>query len=451
MFNGLNTFAVRRDFSGCLCTLVALVAVALSSGSCIFEKGECPEAIRSGNTYVTLAINTGLTMTKSIEGRAAVDDSHGGTADESAIHSVHVWAFSSQTGHSVSALGYTYVKFDGDVVSGSGSVTGFGLDDSAGEFVPGKVQGDKHAVNVRIPDADIDKIDLYVIVNAESGCSLVKDGKLVKNGLLITRDELESATFTASFGVNSDGTNAGTPMMTSVPDSGLPMSGRVCGISLADYRAEIGQSATKWIDIPVIRAVTKLQFFFAKKKGVSGIEKFRIDSISIAEADGDGMGQSNCSVPVSEYVFSDGDNAEVPSDTKYCVPLEFKSSGMDSWYIHSAQMKAVDDPIVYRRDASEDAESYLQRLSDANLTTAGMSYYYESGKELRGIISYRFSDSATAAEKRLKFKIASGEFLRNRENIIYMYVLDGKVEVSTTLKYQVVDWESDKKSDIKFN
>lgn len=438
--------------ANCLRGTAVLAASACLSVSCIWDRETVmDEEFQAGNTYVTLAVDTGLSGTKADAGRAAVDDTETGTAEESEIHSVRAWAFSSRMPMgSALPLGYTEAKFDGDVVAGSGSVGGIGAGDVEG-FRPGEVlSGGLRAVNVRIPDVSTDKIDIYVIVNGESGCSLISGGHLVRgdtavSGMLLTRSELESAVFSGPFGVNADG----TPSVTSVPAAGLPMSSCVKGLSLAEYRAEIGDAVPEKIDVPLLRSVAKLQFFFAKKEGVDGLDEFRIESIVLAESDGDGMSQKDSFLPVFESVFSSGSGASVPADASYGLPLSYGPSGTSSWYLHSSGIKAVADPLEYRRGAYEDAEDYMSRLRGAGLTTGGCAYLYETGRRTRGIITYR--RSAADSQKKFKFEIPSGDFLRNKENVIYVYMLEGKLVVTTELKYQVVDWEGNFSADIKFN
>ena len=74
------------------------------------------------------------------------------------------------------------------------------------------------------------------------------------------------------------------------------------------------------------------------------------------------------------------------------------------------------------------------------------SYYLESGQALRGVVNYQFSSNKS---RKVTFNIPADEFLRNHECIIYAYVLNGRVEVETTLKYQVIDWK--KKEDVKID
>ena len=122
-------------------------------------------------------------------------------------------------------------------------------------------------------------------------------------------------------------------------------------------------------------------------------------------------------------------------------------TGSSNVLFNAADISPVKDPTVFRRGLDENAQAYAERMRNAGLTSFS-SYFLESGQALRGIVNYQFSANKS---RKVSFNIDPGDFLRNHECIIYAYVLNGRVEVETTLKYQVIDWKSKEDVNIDFN
>ena len=113
----------------------------------------------------------------------------------------------------------------------------------------------------KINGEELEKIDLYILANSESTNMAEKlEGKDLRS---ITREDLQKVTFDYPFGI----TEKGEAETTEVPTEGLPISRAITNIEIADHVADTEIEAKgKGINIPLVRAVSKLHFYFARKE-----------------------------------------------------------------------------------------------------------------------------------------------------------------------------------------
>lgn len=78
----------------------------------------------------------------------------------------------------------------------------------------------------------------------------------------ITRANLQGVTFDNPFGITAEGKAQTTEVPTGL---GLPISRAITNIAIADHVADTEAGAKgKGISIPLVRAVSKLHFYFAR-------------------------------------------------------------------------------------------------------------------------------------------------------------------------------------------
>lgn len=411
------------------CTKVfTAVIAALILTSCIYDSRPCDiEYPDNVPAYLTVSLNTG-DVSNRVPGRTKTSlteaDMESGVESESLIHSYRIWIFASrESGDGAQPIGYA---------------EGTGLADNGNRIV-----------SVKLRSGKMNGIDIYVLANAEN-CSSLMTG----DGSVMTRGQLKSGTV-SGFGIGSDM----KPEVTAVPSTGLPMSRVLSNVPLQKYVSE-NIDLNNAIEIPLLRAVSKFQFYMAKADGNTDIDGLSVLNVEFGKAEASATGVSGNFIPQTALAFTRSvDFADVKSLDYLYTSSAFlpenvgyysqtvRYTGSSNVLFKAADISPVNDPTVFRRGLDENAQAYAERMKNAGLTSFS-SYFLESGQALRGIVNYQFSANKS---RKVSFNIAHGEFLRNHECIIYAYVLNGRVEVETTLKYQVIDWKSKEDVNIDFN
>ena len=411
----------------CTKVFTAVIAAGILT-SCIYDSRPCDiEYPDNVPAYLTVSLNTG-DVSNRVPGRTKTSlteaDMESGVESESLIHSYRIWIFASrESGDGAQPIGYA---------------EGTGLADNGNRIVCVKLRSGK-----------MSGIDIYVLANAENSSSLMSG-----DGSVMTRGQLKSGTV-SGFGIGSDM----KPVAMTVPSTGLPMSRVLSNVPLQKYVSE-NIDLNNAIEIPLLRAVSKFQFYMAKADGNTDIDGLSILNVEFGKAEASATGVSGNFIPQTALAFTRSvDFADVKSLDYLYTSSAFlpenvgyysqtvRYTGSSNVLFNAADITPVKDPTLFRRGLDETAQAYAERLRKAGLTTF-TSYFLESGQALRGVVNYQFSSNKS---RKVSFNIAPGEFLRNHECIIYAYVLNGRVEVETTLKYQVIDWKSKEDVNIDFN
>ena len=396
--------------------------------SCINDSKPCDIGYHdNGPAYLTVSLNAGNAGTRIPDGTKSSlteADMESGIESESLIHSYRIWIFASrESGDGAQPIGYA---------------EGTGLSDKGNRIV-----------SVKLRTGKMSGVDIYALVNAEN-CPALMTG----DGSVMTRGQLKSGT-TSGFGIGSDM----KPVAMTVPSTGLPMSRVLTNVPLQNYVSE-NIDLTNPIEVPLLRAVSKFQFYIAKTEGDTDIDALSILNVEFGKAGTGSAGVSGYFIPKEAMTFTGPvdyvnvnnldylytSSAFLPYEVQY-YPQTVRYTGSSDILFNAAEVSPVNDPTAFRRGMDETAQAYAERLRNAGLTSV-TSYFLESGQALRGVINYRFSSGTPT---KVTFNIGPGEFLRNHEYIIYAYVLNGRVEVETTLKYQVIDWKSKDDVNIDFN
>lgn len=417
--NKLNAINAR-----CTKMFTAILAAGILT-SCINDSKPCESGYPDNvPAYLTVSLNSGTRTSGGTKAPLTEADMESGIESESVIHSYRIWIFASrESGDGAQPIGYA---------------EGTGLSDIGNRIV-----------SVKLRTGKMSGVDIYALVNAED-CPALMAG----DGSVMTRGQVKSST-ASGFGIGPDM----KPVAMTVPSTGLPMSRVLTNVPLQNYVSE-NIDLNNPVEIPLLRAVSKFQFYIAKTEGDTGIDALSILNVEFGKAGTGSTGVSGSFIPKEAMAFSEPvdyvnvnnlsylytSSAFLPHDVQF-YPQTVRYTGSSNVLFNAADIRPVKDPTAFRRGLDETAQVYAERLRNAGLTSV-TSYFLESGQALRGVINYRFSSGIPT---KVTFNIGPENFLRNHEYIIYAYVLNGRVEVETTLKYQVIEWKSKDDVNIDFN
>ena len=390
---------------------MAIAALLLLStmASCSDQDSQAPAT--GDEAYLNLSFSTASATTSRAGGAENIgnDETQANPTAESDIHSIKVWVFKSGTGASANPIAYK--------------------EDNTPTAVGGGTANGNYTLNLRflrkINGEELKKIDLYILANSES--TNMADKLNGKNLRSITRAELQGVTFDDPFGINTEG----KAQTTKVPNGkGLPISRAITNIELANHVADTEIEAKgKGIKIPLVRAVSKLHFYFARKANAN-TENVKVTRIEI---DGN-------TFPTESYVFPDEENYatadanKAATSNKYGTP-SYVSTILKLDGVENTGIKEVEDPLTYKRGTTETAQAYMDRMN-TEIGGHDLSYLRETNKPITGKIYYQLTDGSI--EKSQGFTIpSSGKAIRNRELVVYGYFLKGG---ALCLDWQVMPW-----------
>ena len=394
-----------------VCMALAALLMVGAMASC--SENENTETALGDNAYLSLSFSTGTgnsTRAGETSGKALADnETDANPTQENDIHNIKVWVFKSNTGDEA-----TPISYKAETLS--------------------EVKNGNYTLSLRflrkIGGQEVKNIDLYILANSES----INMPNQIKGKDLssVTRKDLKEVSFTSPFGINSDGT-AETKEVSK--EKGLPISRAITQISVDAHVADTEEGAKdKGIKIPLVRAVSKLHFYFARKKGTDA----NTSQVKVTRIEVEGN-----TIPTASYVFpdeatynEDGYNQDVTNQkydnagTTY-VPTTLKLAGVEN-----KDIKAVEDPKSFIKKSNQSAQEYLDAFKQAGIGSHNLCYLRETNKAIRGTIYYSLDGGKT--EKHETFNIPSeGNAIRNRELVVYGYFLNGqmgKLTVTPTIQ-----------------
>ena len=188
----------------------------------------------------------------------------------------------------------------------------------------------------------------------------------------------------------------------------------------------------------MVRAVSKLHFFFARKTGKD------TESVTVTKIVVNGETLTEASPVFPEAAT----NAE--KDTKGLKGsfngLNYLTKNLIFGAIATNKINPVADPKVYIRNTGEKAQDYMTRLS-TDVQEGCRSYLRETDKTITGKIY--FKSNASLAERSVDFKIP--EAYRNHELVVYGYFSGEAFLDNLKLQYYVASWNEKAATDITFN
>lgn len=378
-----------------VCMALAALLMVGAMASC--SENENTETAPGDNAYLSLSFSTGTgNSTRAGESHTedvlANNESKADPNSESDFHSIKVWVFQSGTNEDANPIAYKEEALKD--INGSYNLQLRFLRKIAGK--------------------DVENIDLYILANSES--TNIKSKLSGKDFSSITRKELQNIRFDSTFGIQDNG----NPQNTEVPETGLPISRAITKISVEKHVGTTeAEAETKGIKIPLVRAVSKLHFYFARKTGTDA----NTSQVKVTRIEVEGN-----TIPTASYVFPDeaiynenGYNQDVTNQkydnagTTY-VPTTLKLAGVEN-----KDIKAVDNPESFIKKSNQSAQEYLDAFKQAGIGSHNLCYLRETNKAIRGTIYYSLDGGAT--EQHETFNIPEGNAIRNRELVVYGYFL----------------------------
>lgn len=390
---------------------IAALLMLSTMASCSDQDSQAPAT--GDEAYLNLSFSTASATTSraSRAGNIGNNETQANPTAESDIHSIKVWVFKSGTGASANPIAYK--------------------EDNTPTAVGGGTANGTYTLNLRflrkINGEELKNIDLYILANSES--TNMADKLKNKDLRSITRADLQGVTFDNPFGITAEGKAQTTEVPTG---KGLPISRAITNIAIADHVADTEAGAKgKGISIPLVRAVSKLHFYFARTADADALT----ENVKVTKIEIDGN-----TFPTESYVFPDeedyatADANKAATSNKYgtpsYVPTLLKLDGVEN-----AQIKAVADPLAYKRGPGETAQTYMDRMNN-EIGGHNLSYLRETNMPIKGKIYYQLAEGGV--EKSQGFTIpSSGNAIRNRELVVYGYFLQGG---ALCLDWQVMPW-----------
>lgn len=389
---------------------IAALLMLSTMASCSDQDSQAPAT--GDEAYLNLSFSTASATTSRAGGTGNIgnDETQANPNQESDIHSIKVWVFKSGTKREAKPIAYkedTPTAVDGKPVNGN------------------------YTLNLRflrkINGEELKNIDLYILANSESTNMTEKlNGKDLRS---ITREELQDVTFDNPFGI----TEEGKAQTTEVPGKGLPISRAITNIAIAKHVADTEiEAKNKGISIPLVRAVSKLHFYFARKAG----EEAMTGNVKVTRIEIDGN-----TFPKESYVFPDEEDYTTAKNNKDATYKKYENPDyvdtplkLDG--VENTGIKAVADPLAYKRDEkTETAQAYMDRMNK-EIGGHDLSYLRETNKPIKGTIYYQLADDDFVRSKEFTIP-SSGNAIHNRELVVYGYFLQGG---ALCLDWQVMPW-----------
>lgn len=390
---------------------IAALLMLSTMASCSDQDSQAPAT--GDEAYLNLSFSTASATTSraSRAGDIGNDETQANPTAESDIHSIKVWVFKSGTGESANPIAYK---------------------EDTPSAVDGKPVNGNYTLNLRflrkINGEELKNIDLYILANSESTNMADKlNGKDLRS---ITRADLQKVTFDDPFGITAEG----KAQTTEVPNGkGLPISRAITNIELAKHVADTEiEAKDKGISIPLVRAVSKLHFYFARTADADALT----ENVKVTKIEIDGN-----TFPTESYVFPDeedyatADANKAATSNKYGTP-SYVATPLKLDGVENAKIKAVTDPLAYKRDEkTETAQTYMNRMN-TDIGEHNLSYLRETNKPITGKIHYQLADGGSVKSQGFTIP-SSGNAIRNRELVVYGYFLQGG---ALCLDWQVMPW-----------
>ena len=397
-----------------VCMALAALLMVGAMASC--SENENTETALGDNAYLSLSFSTGTgnsTRAGKTSGKTLADnETDANPTQENDIHNIKVWVFKSNTGDEA-----TPISYKAETLS--------------------EVKNGNYTLSLRflrkIGGQEVKNIDLYILANSESINML--DQMKGKDLSSVTRKDLKEVCFTSPFGINSDG-NAETKEVPA--GKGLPISRAITKISVDSHVADTEEGAkAKGIRIPLVRAVSKLHFYFARKSGSDA----NTSQVKVTKIEVEGN-----TIPTASYVFPDeatynenGYNQNVTSQKYDNAGTDYVSNALKLAGVENKDIKEVDNPESFIKKSNQSAQEYLDAFKQAGIGSHNLCYLRETNKTIRGSIYYSLDGGKT--EKHETFNIPSeGNAIRNRELVVYGYFLNGQMG-KLTVTPSIQEWQ----------
>ncbi len=386
---------------------IAALLMLSTMASCSDQDPQTSSAFGE-EAYLNLSFSTATNTTTRAGGSENLykDETQASPDSESDIHNIKVWVFKTGSGddaHPIAAKEDTPPAVDGKPVNG------------------------KYTLSLKflrkMNNEDVTNIDLYILANSESTNANLK-GKTLYT---ITRKDLKELTFNSPFGIKDDG----SAETTDVPANGLPISRAITNIDVNRFAALTeAEAQNKSITIPLVRAVSKLHFYFARKAD-GNTENVKVTKIEVA----------GNTIPTASYIFPDEEKYDEADANKFATSSKYGtttyvSTPLQLAGVTNSGIKAVEDPTAFIKKSSQTAQEYLDAFKAAGIASHHLSYLRETNKSIPVKITYQLADGSIKKTQEISIPF-EGTAIRNRELVVYGYFLKGG---ALCLDWQVMPW-----------
>lgn len=396
-------------------TLTALAALLMVGAMASCSENQDIETAENHDAYISLSFSSNSANStrageSRTEGVLANNESKADPNSESDIHSIKVWVFQSGTNEDANPIAYKEEALK-DINSSYNLQLRF-LRKRAGK--------------------EVENIDLYILANSES--TNIESKLNGKDFSSITRKELQNICFDSTFGIQENG----NPQNTEVPANGLPISRAITNISVENHVGTTeAEAKTKGIKIPLVRAVSKLHFYFARKTGSDA----NTNQVKVTRIEVNGN-----TIPTASYIFPDeavydenGYNQDVTIKKYNNAGTTYVSTTLNLAGVENKDIREVADPMEFIRKNNQTAQEYLDAFDKEGIISHDLCYLRETNKAIQGTIYYSLDGGAT--EKSETFHIPSvGNAIRNRELVVYGYFLNGQMG-TLTVTPTIQEWQ----------
>lgn len=396
-------------------TLTALAALLMVDAMASCSENQDMETAENHDAYISLsfssnAANSTRAGESRTEGVLADNESKADPNSESDIHSIKVWVFQSGKNEDANPIAYKEEALKD--INGSYNLQLRFLRKIAGK--------------------EVKNIDLYILANSESTNIESKlSGKDFSN---ITRKELQNICFDSTFGIQENG----NPQNTEVPTSGLPISRVITNISVENHVGTTeAEAKTKGIKIPLVRAVSKLHFYFARKTGSDA----NTNQVKVTRIEVDGN-----TIPTASYIFPDetiynenGYNQDVTSKKYNNAGTTYVPTTLNLAGVENKDIREVDNPMEFIKKSNQTAQEYLDAFDKEGIISHDLCYLRETNKAIQGTIYYSLDGGATEKSETFHFP-SDGNAIRNRELVVYGYFLNGQMG-TLTVTPTIQEWQ----------
>lgn len=396
-----------------IAALAPTLLLTLILTSCMSD-GYTDTAAGKSDTYINLNVSTPTAQARAnapakpagTSGTLGQEETYPSPTEEEKIYSIRVWAFKSGSAETAAPIGFKAET---------------GLNETGSHQVSMKL--------LRKAAGDLENIDLFILLNAES-IGVLNDNNCNR----MTRKDLKAVTFNSNFGINTDG----SPQAKEVPATGLPISRVITNINVKNNIADdAATAAANPVSVPLVRAVSKLHFFFARKTGKD------TESVTVTKIEVNGE-----TLTAASPVFPEP-ATDAAKDTQGLkgsfTGLTYLTQNLIFGGIATDKINPVTDPKAYIRNNGEKAQDYMTRLSK-DVQEGWRSYLRETDKSITGKIY--FKSNASLAERSVDFEIP--EAYRNHELVVYGY-FSGEALLDLNLQYYVANWNEKDAANIEFN
>ena len=398
-----------------IAALAPTLLLTLILTSCMSD-GYTDTAAGKSDTYINLNVSTPTAQARAnapanpagTSGKLGQDETSPNPTEEEKIYSIRVWAFKSSSAETAAPIGFKAET---------------GLNETGSNKVSMKL--------LRKAAGDLENIDLFILLNAES-IGVLNDNNCNR----MTRQELKSAVFDSNFGIKTDG----TAQATVVPNAGLPISRVITNINVKNNIANNeAAAAANPVSVPLVRAVSKLHFFFARKTGKD------TESVTVTKIEVNGETLTAAS-PVFPEATTDAEKDTKGLKGSFTGLTYLNSQILKFGEIATSKINAVTEPKDYIRSKTETAQAYMNRLRK-DIQEGCISYLRETNVAITGKIY--FKSNAAVAERSVVFEIP--EAYRNHELVVYGYFSGEAFLDNLKLQYYVADWNVKDVTNIEFN